>query len=98
VVYITLTLRVPNDVLQLNGRDIPLVNNITYLGVTFDRRMTWRHNIKETAAKALRTSVRTCSLYISGRLSTNIKRMLYEALIRSVVSLPPGSMLLRLAS
>jgi hypothetical protein len=28
------------DVLQLNGQDIPYANNSTYLGVTFDRKMT----------------------------------------------------------
>jgi hypothetical protein len=33
-------LRVPQDVLQLNGRDIPFVDNVACLGVTFDRRMT----------------------------------------------------------
>jgi hypothetical protein len=31
-------LRVPDDVLQLNRRDFPFVNNVTYLGVTFDER------------------------------------------------------------
>jgi hypothetical protein len=37
-IYFSRRLRVPDDVLQLNGRDIPFVNNVTYLGVTFDRR------------------------------------------------------------
>jgi hypothetical protein len=34
--------RAPEDVLQLNGGDIPFVNNVMYPGVTFDRRMTWK--------------------------------------------------------
>jgi hypothetical protein len=79
-------LTVPDDVLELNGRDIPFVNNVTYLGVTFDRRMTWRHHIVRTVAKAFSTYVRTYSLFKSGSLSTNIKLMLYKALIRSAIT------------
>jgi hypothetical protein len=33
------------DVLQLNRQDIAFVNNVTYLGATFDRRMTWELHI-----------------------------------------------------
>jgi hypothetical protein len=77
--------RVPDDVLQLNGRDISLVNNVTYLGVTFDRRMTWRHDIERTVAKVLRTYLRTYCLLKSERVSPNIKLTLYKALIRSVM-------------
>jgi hypothetical protein len=39
-IYFSRRLRVPDDVLQLNGRDIPFVNNATYLAVTLDRKMT----------------------------------------------------------
>jgi hypothetical protein len=53
-------LKVPDEVLQLNGRDIPFVNNATtYLGVIFDRSMTLRYHIERTVAKAFRTYVRT---------------------------------------
>jgi hypothetical protein len=58
-IYFSRRLRVPDDVLQLNGRDIPVVNILTYIGMTFDRRMTWRHHIERTVAKALCTYVRT---------------------------------------
>jgi hypothetical protein len=47
--------RMPEDALQLNGRNVPFVNRIKYLGVTFDRKMTWRLHIEKTAAKALGT-------------------------------------------
>jgi hypothetical protein len=50
-IYFSRSLGVPDEVLQLKGRDIPFVNNVTYLGVTLDR-MTWRHHIERTAAKA----------------------------------------------
>jgi hypothetical protein len=52
-IYFSKRLIVHDDVLQLKGRDIPFVNNITYLGVTFDRRKTWRHHIERTVAKTL---------------------------------------------
>jgi hypothetical protein len=58
----------------------------TYLCVTFDRRVTWKHHIERTVAKALRTYVRTYSLFRSWHLSTNIKLQLYKALIRSVMT------------
>jgi ABC-type transporter MlaC component len=77
-------LRVPEDVLQLNGRNIPFVSNVKYLGVIFDRRMTWRLHIERTAAKALTTYVRTYSLFKRERLNINIKLTLYKALIRSI--------------
>jgi hypothetical protein len=58
-VYFSRRHRVPDDILQLNGRDIPFVNNVTYLDVTCDRRMTWRHHIERTVAKALHLYVMT---------------------------------------
>jgi hypothetical protein len=85
-IYFTRRFRVPDDVLQLNGRDIPFVNNVTYLGLTFDRMMTWRHHIEWTVAKALRTYVRTYSLFKNEHLRKNIKLTLYKALTRSVTT------------
>jgi hypothetical protein len=51
------------------------------LGVTFDRRMTCRHHIERTVAKALRTCFRTRSVFKSERLSNIIKLTLYKAVI-----------------
>jgi hypothetical protein len=42
----------------LNGRNIPFVNNVKYLGVIFDKRMTWRLHIEKIEAKAFRTFIR----------------------------------------
>jgi hypothetical protein len=41
-IYFSRRRRLPEDDLQLNGRNIPFLNSVKYLGVTFDRRMTWR--------------------------------------------------------
>jgi hypothetical protein len=83
-IYFSGRLRVPEGVLQLNGQDIPVVNNSTYLGVTFDRRTTWRIHSERTVVKALRTYLRAYSLFKSERLSTSIKLAIYKALIRLV--------------
>jgi hypothetical protein len=53
---------------------------------TFKRRMRQRHHIEKIVAKALHMYLRTYSLFKSGCLSTNIKLMLYEAPIRSVMT------------
>jgi hypothetical protein len=84
--YFSRKLRVPDDVLQLNWRDFPVVNNVAYLGVTFDRMMTWRHHIERIVANDLFTYIGTNFLYISGRVSTDMKLKIYKALIRSVMT------------
>jgi hypothetical protein len=33
--------------------EVPFINNVKYLGVIFDRKMTWRLHIERTAVKAL---------------------------------------------
>jgi hypothetical protein len=90
--YFSRRLRGPDNVLQLN--------NLMYLGVIFDKGMTWNHNIKRTVTKALSTSIRTCSLFKYECLDTNIKLTLYKAVIRSVITYawPPASMCRTLSS
>jgi hypothetical protein len=81
-IYFSSRLRVPEDILQLNGWNIPLVNKVKYLGVIFDRKMTWRLHIERTIARALGAFITTYSLFKSGHLSTHVKHILYKALIR----------------
>jgi hypothetical protein len=85
-IYFFRRLRFPEDMLHLNGRDIPFVNTATYLGVTFERRMTWRLHIERTVAKALCTYIKTYFIFKSERLRTDIKLTLYKAPIRSVMT------------
>jgi hypothetical protein len=94
VIFFSRRHRVPDSILQLNGWDIPFVNNVMYLSVSFKRRVTWRHHIERTVAKALYTYIRTYSLFESGCLNTNIELALYKALIGQLWRLPvlPGSM------
>jgi hypothetical protein len=58
-IFFSRRITVPDDELQLNEGDVRFVNNLTYLGVTFDKR-TWGHHIERTIAKALSTYLRTC--------------------------------------
>jgi hypothetical protein len=85
-IYFSRRRRNPENQLQLNGRNIPFVNSAKYLGVIFDRRMTWRLHIERTTAKALGTYIRTYSLFKSKQLSANVKLILYRALIRSIMT------------
>jgi hypothetical protein len=87
-IYFSRRLRVPEDVLQLNGRNIPFVNNAKYLDVTFAKKMSWRHHIERTVAKVMCTYIQTYSLFISERLSTNTKytSTLYKSLIMLLVT------------
>jgi hypothetical protein len=77
--------RPPGSLLTLNGRNIPIVNSVKYLGVIFDRRMTWRLHIEKIKAKAFRTFIILYSLFESERLSHKIKLTFHKALIRSVM-------------
>jgi hypothetical protein len=41
-IYFTRRNRSPDSLPKLNGRNIPFVNSVKYLGVLFDKRTTWR--------------------------------------------------------
>jgi len=59
--------------LTLKGRNIPFVKYVKYLGVVFDKKITWRLRIEMITVMAFRKFVRVYSPYKSERLSTNIK-------------------------
>jgi hypothetical protein len=70
----------------LNGQNIPFVNHVKYLGVIFDKRITWRLHLEMTEVKVFRTFIRIYSLFKSDLLSDNINPTLYKTLIRSVMT------------
>jgi hypothetical protein len=57
-VCLQLGLRPPEAHLTLNGRNILFVNHVKYLGVTFDKRITWRLHIEMIEAKTFKTFIR----------------------------------------
>jgi hypothetical protein len=62
----------PEAHLILNGRNIHFVNQVKYLGVILDKRITWRLHIEITEANTFRTFIRFYFLFKSVRLSANI--------------------------
>jgi hypothetical protein len=72
-IYFSHRIRAPKWSLTLNGRNIPFENNVKYLGVIFDKRITWRLHVEMIEAKAFRTFIRIYSVFKSERLSANIK-------------------------
>jgi hypothetical protein len=60
-IYFSHRIRPPESLLTLNGRNIPYVNNVTYFGVIFDKKITWRLRIKTIEAKAFRVFIRSYS-------------------------------------
>jgi hypothetical protein len=85
-IYFTHRNRPPISPLTLNGRNIPFVNSVKYLGVIFDMRMTWRLHIDMMEAKAFSTFIRPYSPFKSEWLNAYIKLTLHKALIRSVMT------------
>jgi hypothetical protein len=79
-------LKPPEAPLTLNGHNIHFVSHVKYLGVIFDKRITWTLHIEMIEAKAFRTFIRIYSLFKSVRLNANIKVTLYKTLIRSVMT------------
>jgi hypothetical protein len=57
-IYFTHRNRLPDSLLTLNWRNIQFVDSVKYLGVIFDKRMTWRLHIQIIEAKAFRTFIR----------------------------------------
>jgi hypothetical protein len=84
VIYFSHQNRLPG--LMLHGQNIPFANNVKYLDVIFDQRMTWSLYIETIKAKAFQTFIRLYSLFKSERLSANIKLTLHKALIRSIMT------------
>jgi hypothetical protein len=71
-IYFTHRIRPTEPLLILNGRNIPFVNSVKYLGVIFDKKITWRPHREMIEAKAFKTFIRAYSLLKNERLSTNI--------------------------
>jgi hypothetical protein len=69
----------PEPHFTMNGRNIPFVNIVKYLGVIFDKKVTWRLHIEIIDAKAFRTFIRIYSIFKSEPLCTNIKLILHKA-------------------
>jgi hypothetical protein len=81
-IYFSHRIKPPDSLFTLNGRDIPCVKSVKYLGVILDKKITWRLHIETIDAKAFRTFIRIYSLFKNERLSTNFILTLHKALFR----------------
>jgi hypothetical protein len=84
-IYFSGRLRPVDAHVTLNGRNISFANHVRYLGVMFDRNITWRINTETSETKAFRTFVRVLSLFKSERLNAKIELALHKALIRYIM-------------
>jgi hypothetical protein len=55
----------PDSLVTMIGRKIRFVNSVKYLGVVFDKRMTWRLHIETIEAKTFKPFIRLYSLFKS---------------------------------
>jgi hypothetical protein len=62
------------------------VNSVKYLGVIFDKKITWRLHMERVTTKAYRTFIGLYSLFKSERLSIHFKLTLHKALNTSVMT------------
>jgi hypothetical protein len=83
VVYFSKRLRRVEAHLMLKGRAITFVDTVKYLGVTFNRKITWKTHIDWIVTKGLRAFIQIDSLLKSDKLSIKTKMTLYRARIRS---------------
>ena len=78
--------KVENVKLTLNGKDITVENTARFLGVTFDRRLTWKPHIDKVVEKCNKRM--NILRVLSGTRWGSSKAMLlivYKAMIRSVI-------------
>jgi len=68
---------------MLQGRKIPFVKDVKYLGLIFYRIVTWRVHTETVPTKAFRKFIRLYPILKTERLSTNTELNLHEALIMS---------------
>jgi hypothetical protein len=85
-IYFSHRFRPPEAHLTVNGRNIPFVKHVKYLGVIFDKRIILRLHIEMIEAKAFKTFISIYSLFKSQRLSANINRTIHKSPIRSVMT------------
>jgi hypothetical protein len=70
----------------LKGRQIPFLNHHKYLGVIFDKKITWKMHTETIAIKVLGIFLGIYHILKTERLSVGAKLIIYWALIRSMLT------------
>lgn len=72
--------------LKINGLSIPVSNEFKFLGVTFDRRLTWTPHINCVKTKCLaRINIMRRLTGVHWGSSMHTQMLLYKALVKSVM-------------
>ena len=75
--------------LKLFDQVIPTSNEATYLGVIFDTRLTWEHQIRQMTERAEgRLNLLKAMASISRKHNPNVLSQLYNSIIRSIFEYP----------
>lgn len=79
--------RIPSLALSVNGSDIPLLDSVKYLGITFDKKLNFKHHIIDIADKAIKCG-RALYPLINKRslLTPKNKILLYKMCIRPIMA------------
>jgi hypothetical protein len=72
--------------LFLHWMDVVFIYRVKYLGVIFDKKITWRAHIEMIEAKTFRTFIRVYSLFSIERFIVNSKLTLHKDFIISVMT------------
>lgn len=71
----------------INHQVIAVTGSVKYLGVIFDKRLTWKHHIQESMLKARRIYFSVKRMFSSTwGLKTQLIRWLYTIVVRPVIS------------
>ncbi|ENN83306.1 hypothetical protein YQE_00335, partial [Dendroctonus ponderosae] len=75
----------PRGLLEPARQKLPWRSKITYLGLTYDKRLVWPDHMANTIAKA-RLLLHACYPLLSGKLCLRTKVRVYKQLIRPVLT------------
>jgi len=72
--------------LTLERRHIPFANNVKYLGIILDKKLTWKLHTETVVTKALLIFRSIYPILKTERLSVGTNLIIYKALIRSMLT------------
>ena len=82
----TLSTKPEKPVITLNNKTLPISDNPTFLGLTFDKRLTWKNHISQTCTRATKKmSIMKKLAGTTWGANSNILKQLYTGAIRPII-------------